>query len=72
MAHLRVIIKKLKKVQLLGCTTVICADKTGTITTNDMCARHVVLLEAEEASSYRIWGVEGQNKLSEGSISGLE
>lgn len=35
------IVKRLSSVETLGCTTVICTDKTGTITMNEMTARQV-------------------------------
>jgi Ca2+-transporting ATPase len=45
MAKRRAIVKRLPAVETMGCITVICADKTGTLTKNEMTVRQLYLDE---------------------------
>ncbi len=59
MARNRAIVKKLSAVEALGSTTVICSDKTGTLTLNQMTARSVFYRGRRFAVSGEGYGGDG-------------
>jgi hypothetical protein len=67
MARQRAIVKRLPSVETLGCTTVICSDKTGTLTLNQMTALAVYYRGEQFRVSGEGYRPEGTIRIERGS-----
>ncbi|KAL6616337.1 hypothetical protein ACP70R_038607 [Stipagrostis hirtigluma subsp. patula] len=71
MAQKNALVRRLPSVETLGCTTVICSDKTGTLTTNQMSAVRLVAMPRKGGEKLRSFRVEGTTyDPTDGSIEG--
>ncbi|NWX97974.1 AT2A3 ATPase, partial [Nothoprocta ornata] len=70
MAKKNAIVRSLPSVETLGCTSVICSDKTGTLTTNQMSVCRMFIMEQVKGSecSLHEFSVTGSTYAPEGEI----
>uniref|UniRef100_A0A671T358 P-type Ca(2+) transporter n=1 Tax=Sinocyclocheilus anshuiensis TaxID=1608454 RepID=A0A671T358_9TELE len=70
MAKKNAIVRSLPSVETLGCTSVICSDKTGTLTTNQMCVTKMFIIEKVDGDSVTLdqYDISGSKYTPEGEV----
>ncbi|KAL2092765.1 hypothetical protein ACEWY4_012563 [Coilia grayii] len=70
MAKKNAIVRSLPSVETLGCTSVICSDKTGTLTTNQMSVCRMFILDKAEGDSCSLteFTISGSTYAPEGEV----
>ncbi|XP_046723517.1 sarcoplasmic/endoplasmic reticulum calcium ATPase 2b [Silurus meridionalis] len=70
MAKKNAIVRSLPSVETLGCTSVICSDKTGTLTTNQMCAFQMFIIDKVQGDncSLKEFTITGSTYAPEGQV----
>uniref|UniRef100_A0AAR2JP99 Calcium-transporting ATPase n=1 Tax=Pygocentrus nattereri TaxID=42514 RepID=A0AAR2JP99_PYGNA len=68
MAKKNAIVRSLPSVETLGCTSVICSDKTGTLTTNQMCVTKMFIIDKVDGDSVTLdqYDISGSKYTPEG------
>uniref|UniRef100_A0A3Q1GVP3 Calcium-transporting ATPase n=1 Tax=Acanthochromis polyacanthus TaxID=80966 RepID=A0A3Q1GVP3_9TELE len=70
MAKKNAIVRSLPSVETLGCTSVICSDKTGTLTTNQMCVTKMFIIDKVDGESVSLgqFDISGSKYTPEGEV----
>jgi len=70
MAKKNALVKRMPAVETLGCTTVICCDKTGTLTRGEMTVRHILCGRQEVEVTGVGYAPEGELRIPSGAGNG--